>query len=467
MAKSSVVVVEPTDLWAARVAASGGFADSRLNARFANVLACWAAKPADSIPHASDGWSQAKATYRFLDNPRVTPEALLMSYVRTTVQAGRRLPVIYVLHDSTSFNYSSLKATTGLGPINDSPYGRGLHLHTSLAVRPDGTPLGLLHQRYWARPLDKRVMRPQQREPGDRESIKWLEGVGAAEAALTELPAAERPRLIHVCDREGDITDLLRHVADGTDGLVIRNQYDRNVAEAAGSAHAAVAGARPLGRYTVAIAATAKHPARDALIEVRAVMLTVRPATGRQTPIRCALVEARELGMAAASAEPLHWRLWTTEPAVTFVQARAVIAIYQLRPRVEEFHLVLKSGCRVERLELETAARLQKALIIYSGIAVRIAALRDLSRREPRALCTRVLDADEWQALVTHFRGQPPGATTRPPTLAQAVRWIGRLGGHLGRKHDGPPGVRTLWRGWRDLHLLTEGFRAGRNQSAA
>jgi hypothetical protein len=466
MAMARTAVIEPTQLWAARIAADGGFADRRLNNRFAEVLACWATQPADSIPQACADWSEAKATYRFLDNPRVTAEALLMSYVKTTVQAGRRLSVLYVLHDSTSFNYSSLKRTTGLGPINDSPYGRGLHLHSSLAVRPDGTPLGLLHQRYWARPIDKQTVPTQQREPEDRESIKWSNGVKAAEAAFAQLPAAERPRLIHVCDREGDITDLLRHVASGTDGLVIRNQYNRRVAEAAGSANAAVAAARPLGSYTVAVAATAKHPGRDARVEIRAVTLTVHPATGSQAPIRCSLVDAREVGT-AGSTEALHWRLWTTEPVGTFAQASAVIAIYQLRPRVDEFHLVLKSGCQVERLALETARRLEKALIIYSGIAVRIATLRDLSRREPRAACTRVLDADEWQALVTHFSGEPPEPTMQPPTLAQAVRWIARLGGHLGRKHDGPPGVRVLWRGWRDLHLLTDGFRAGRKQSAA
>jgi Transposase DNA-binding/Transposase Tn5 dimerisation domain len=467
MAKSPAVVSEPTDLWAARVAAGGEFIDRRLAARFADLLARWAARPADSIPQACGEWSQAKAAYRFLDNPRVTAAALLRAYVNTTVRAGRRLPVVYILHDSTSFNYSSLKTTAGLGPINDSPYGRGLHLHTSLAVRPDGTPLGLMHQRYWARPIDKRAVPPQQRGPDDRESVKWLDGVRAAETAFARLSADERPRLIHVCDREGDITDLLRHIAAGTDGLVIRNQYDRNVAGPTSSAHAAVAAARPLGRYTVAVAATAKCPARDAVMEVRAVPLTLHPATGSKAPIRCSLVEAREVGPPAGSGEPLHWRLWTTEPAKTFAQARAVIAIYQRRPRIEEFHLVLKSGCRVEQLALETVGRLHKALVIYSGIAVRIATLRDLARHQPRAACTRVLTADEWQALVTHFGGEPLGPATRPPTVAQAVRWIARRGGHLGRKHDGPPGVRTLWRGWRDLHILTEGFRAGRQLSAA
>jgi hypothetical protein len=55
----------------------------------------------------------------------------------------------------------------------------------------------------------------------------------------------------------------------------------------------------------------------------------------------------------------------------------------------------------------------------------------------------------------TQNKGWPADGQA-PPTLQQAVKWIGRLGGHLGRKGDGMPGVKTLWRGFRDLQLLTD-----------
>jgi hypothetical protein len=48
-----------------------------------------------------------------------------------------------------------------------------------------------------------------------------------------------------------------------------------------------------------------------------------------------------------------------------------------------------------------------------------------------------------------------------PPTVCQAVRWIAQLGGFLGRKGDGEPGITTIWRGWSrladmaDLYLIT------------
>src|SRR5207244_12447198 len=109
--------------------------------------------------------------------------------------------------------------------------------------------------------------------------------------------------------------------------------------------------------------------------------------------------------------------------------------------------------------------RLEKALVLYAGVAVRILHLRDLARCEPTTPCTEVLSEEEWQALYAHMHGETPTSKTPVPTVEQATRWIGRLGGHLGRKRDGMPGVRTLWRGWRDLTILVAGYRAGKGHS--
>jgi len=182
----------------------------------------------------------------------------------------------------------------------------------------------------------------------------------------------------------------------------------------------------------------------------------------QRQPLRLAMVEVREVGTPSQGEEAIDWLLWTTEPARTKKQILAVVRAYALRWRIEDFHLVWKQGCRVEQLQLETRHRLEKALVLYAGVAVRIVQLRDLARREPTAPCTEVLTADEWQALYAHIQGETPTATTPVPTIAEATQWIGRLGGHLGRRRDGMPGVRTLWRGWRDLAILVAGFRAGK-----
>ena len=420
MSTTTPPLLPPVDLWATQIAAYADLPDQRLNTRWAAVLACLMAKPSDSIPQASNQPSQAKATYRFLENDRVRPDVLLLSFVRGTVENARGLDLVYVIHDSTSFNYSTLKQTTGLGLLNDLEQARGIHLHTSLALRHDGIALGLVHQHYWVRPPGEKKPPSRQRPFEERESYKWLEGVRATATAFDALPAGQRPRLVHVMDREGDILAVLDQVAAQGDSAVIRSCQNRKVEGEPGLAHAAVGAAPVLGQTVVTVKASAKQPGREAKLAVRSITLAPEPTetSPRSGPPRTYnLVEVREIDYAEEVSEPLHWLLWTLEPATTLADIESILAIYRWRPRIEDFHLVLKSGCQVERLELETAERLQKALVTYSGIAVRILALRDLARQEPQGSCRSCLSDEEWQVLFIHFTGKQPTSRTLPPTL--------------------------------------------------
>jgi Transposase Tn5 dimerisation domain len=44
---------------------------------------------------------------------------------------------------------------------------------------------------------------------------------------------------------------------------------------------------------------------------------------------------------------------------------------------------------------------------------------------------------------------------------------LGKLGGHLGRKGDGEPGVTVLWRGWTSLYATVETLRAYKHSLAS
>lgn len=452
-----------TAVWAAEIAGFAELPDERLNRRFAEVLATFADKPLDSIPQAFGNAGSAKATYRFLQSGRFTFNELLQPLTAITAEHCRRQAVIAVIQDTTSANFSTLTRTTGLGPIGSSGHAKGLYLHTTLAVRLDGVPLGLLHQQCWSRPPEKRDGDHQALPIEDKESRKWLRGINGAETALEILPDAERPRLIHLMDREGDIHEVLETIAGSRDGAIIRCAQNRLVAGRIRHAHDAVATAPLLGTTVVEVPACHGRPKRKARLELRSITVTITPSrkhrghSDRQ-PVTFSLVEAREIN-GPTGVEAMHWLLWTTEPAQALDNALEILRLYKLRWRIEDFHLTLKSGCRAEALELETADRLTKALTLYSAVAVRILTLRELARQEPDAPCTMVLGNDAWKTLWLHFNKKRWTANTPIPTVKQAILWIGRLGGHLNRKRDGMPGVRTLWRGWRDLTVLVAGFR--------
>jgi hypothetical protein len=461
-----------TQLWASRIASYASLADERLNTRLATLLGTLAAKPLDSLPQACGGSSQAQAAYRFFANERIDPDDLLQPVVDATSDACRGLSTLLAVQDTSSLNFSTLTTTKELGPLNDSARARGLHMHTTLAVRDDGLTLGILDQQYWARPLQGRSAPERRQRPiEDKESYKWLLGVEAAEAAWDTLPPEARPRLIHVMDREGDVHEVLQRITDSPHFAVIRCGQNRSVAGAIDKAFAAVEAAPVLATVSQQLPQASQSQAaalqrRRLTLSLRQRQLTIGPDPtkhpGRQ-PLTWTLLDAREENPASGN-EPLHWRLWTNLPIHTLDDLLEALRYYGLRWRVEDFHLTFKSGCRIEKLELEEAQRLIKAAILYAAVAVRIVALRDWARVDPEAPCTVVLTADEWQPLWLRFSKEKLTAKTTPPTIRQATLWIGRLGGHLGRKRDGMPGVRTLWRGMRDLTLLATGYVIGRAQ---
>jgi hypothetical protein len=459
-----------TELWAAHIAAQADLPDERLNTRLGRILQTFADKPLDAIPQAAGNAGQAKAIYRFFSNRRLQLEDVLNPIVDATTDACRGPSTILAIQDSSTANYHTLLSTQGLGTLNASG-ALGLHFHTTIAVQTNGIVAGMLHQSFWARPPEDEPHKGDQRKRPieDKESYKWIEGIEAAEAVIRDgLPPDQRPRLVHVFDREGDIHEVLQRIGDSPHGAIIRAAQNRSVDGDVSRAFQAIAASPLVGTHTIDVPARHGVPRRRARLELRAVHLTLTPSKNypKRPSIRWTLVEVREVH-APAGVEPLHWLLWTTEPADTAAQIIAVARSYAFRWRIEDFHLTLKSGCRIEKLQLETADRLAKAIVTYSAVALRIVALRELAREHPTTPCDTILSTEQWHALCAHFGDAPPTPETPVPTIRDAVKWIGRLGGHLGRKRDGMPGVRTLWRGWRDLAILVAGYRAGLSTRSA
>ena len=160
------------------------------------------------------------------------------------------------------------------------------------------------------------------------------------------------------------------------------------------------------------------------------------------------VIEVKEL--ATDREDKLHWYLLTNEPVASYNDAREKIHWYEMRWPIEIYHKILKSGCKIEDCRLQTAEKLTRYITLMSVVAVRLYQLTMAGRTEPNSPCENYLSEKEWHLLFSYFN-RDKSVPAKSPTTEVAVRWIGMLGGHQGRKSDGPPGIVVILRGWQKL----------------
>jgi hypothetical protein len=345
-----------------------------------------------------------------------------------------------------------------LGPL-DSSLCRGVKVQTSLVLTPQGLPLGVLDQRVWARDAAELGQRHQRRKraPEQKESWRWRVGV---ERTQEKLPA--EVAVLWIADRESDIYFVLATPRRAGMELLIRATHNRALEEPEGGhLHERLAAAPRLGALEVELKRTRKRRPRKARLALRAkrvVIAAPRHAKQRSTlaPVELWAVLAEETGPVPKGQKAIRWLLLSTRPVESVAEAIECVEAYTQRWKVERYHYVLKSGCKMEELQLESAARLERALALYSLIAWRLLYLTYRARRAPAVPCSEALQEQEWKALYAIGSGSIPA---QPPSLREAIRRIAMLGGFLGRKGDGEPGVKALWTGWRRLQDFTLAFQ--------
>ena len=181
------------------------------------------------------------------------------------------------------------------------------------------------------------------------------------------------------------------------------------------------------------------------------------PAHGGAPALAVTAILAREEHPPAGE-QVLEWRLLTNRLAETLEQGGELIDGYRRRWLIEIFCRILKSGCRLEALQLGTLERLERALVIYLSIAGRSLHLVTWGRDCLDLPCTVVFDPEEWQAAwIVAYRCPPP---VTPPTLGMRVRLIAGFGGFLGRKGDGHPGPKAIWEGMQKVRAFAIAFEA-------
>lgn len=408
------------DGWAEQEFGTCELGDERLTRRLVKIVTAEAAQPGASHTTAAGGDAhQAKACYRFLRNGRAEMQVpnLLQTHRTQTLRRGKAYPAILVIQDTCELNFSSRFHCEGLGETKanqTTTLTRSLNLHSSLALEAEGgLPLGVLRLHGYA-PESAQGKDPH-RPIEQKESYRWIEAYQDANHIAALLPGT---RVINVADREGDFFELFdwrrRQPAGAKAHLLVRAQHDRKLAGTDAKLFAALADAPLAATVKITVPRQREHlgtpaapgrpglPAREAVVELRyqAVTLAVpeTPALRGRPPLPVCAIHLQEKNP-PEGATAVHWILLTTLPVASRKQALKCVRWYCRRWRIEEWHRVLKSGCKILEHQHHDAATLLRAIALDAVIAWRIMLLGLLGREVPGLPAELVFDTAECEAL--------------------------------------------------------------------
>ena len=444
--------------------------DARLNRRLGTMLSALGERPGKSLPTAFQDWANTKAAYRFFANENVSEDRILKGhFAASALRIQATDGPILILQDTTEFSFKRsapekigfTKVSTGR-KLKDGRHSKhaicGLLMHASLAITPEGLPLGLTAAKFWSRSKFKgtaalkRKINPTRVPIEQKESMRWLDNLRLS----TELTGAPE-RCVHIGDRESDIYELYCLAEDLGTSFLVRSCVDRLAEDGDTTIARVMDAAQPSGTHEISFR-DAQGKDQRAVLSIRYATMTVRPPIGKQKKYRhqqLQIIHAEEISPPEGRA-PVFWKLITNLPVETHADAVHKLEWYALRWNIETFFRTLKTGCRIEDVRLASADRLANCIALCCVVAWRVSWLTILRRRSPTASPAAVFTEIECRLLE---RSTPERKLDGPRDLDFFIRAVARLGGYLDRNSDPPPGTTVVWRGFSRLADLVEGAR--------
>jgi hypothetical protein len=389
--------------WAEHEFGGAPLGDKRLSRRLVNVAHAKAQTPGQAFSGAAKGdWAATKAYYRMIDQPEdsaVNLATILQPHRERTARRMKGQKTVLCVQDGSELNYTNLEKCSGLGDLKANQTGakmKGLLLHSTFAIAPNGLPLGV---------LKAQCMAPETRSPDDqrkpskipieeKKTFVWIEH----HRDLVDLAATmPQTQLVNVGDREADFFELFdeqRH--SPCVDLLIRAQHDRTLSEAPFKLFAAIRQTSVQSRVRVSVPkqsarpkkskqkAKPARPGRQAELALRHLTIQLpAPSYYRdKEPVEIQLIHAVEENPPQGT-KAVEWFLLTTLNVDSAKDLEKCLRWYTLRWRIEDWHRVLKSGCKIDDLAHETAERLRRAIGINLVIAWRIMLMTLLGRETP------------------------------------------------------------------------------------
>jgi len=435
--------------------------DKRLNQRSQRIIEALGANPEASVNAACDGLNETLAAYRFFDHNSIQPDDILKPHAVATRHRIREHPVVLIAQDTTELDYTDHPPTDARCLNKKDRFG--LYDHTHLAVAPSGLSLGVVGVEYFDRE-EEGLGKSKERSKlpiEEKESLRWLTGYRLACELSRDCPETQ---IVSIADREADLYDIFMEAekqakehAQSAD-FIIRAKIPRSLPQRDPEAgpHAykkvrdEVSNSELRATQTIDLPRTPKRAARVAKLEVRAIRVTVKPPHERSflptVTYNVVLVEEVD---GPHDGTDVSWLLITSLPIDTLTEIQRVIDYYVARWTIEVFFRVFKTGCQVEKIQLETLPRLKNCLAFYKIIAWRIMHLTYLNRECPTLPCDVVFDDCEWKSVWRVVTKTELPKTL--PTLSEFMCLLTQLGGYNNRKTESPPGPQPVWVGIRRM----------------
>ncbi len=412
--------------------------DKRLNERAQLIFARLRNKYGQPLSKVFKKSSELKRAYEFFANLKTSFEKLVKLSHYQTANRVKNLPLILSVGDTTFLDYKKIKIKREeYGPIGNG--GNGLILHSNLAIEPNsGEPLGLLWSKIWkrARKIAGKQIPKKAKDFEEKESYKWVESLKKVPQGLAEETGNSLPKIIHIFDREGDVSEVFEEVQKHDNcGVLIRAAHNRSLSDEEDYLWDYVSKQAVQFEQEIELPKNHKRKKRTATLAIRfcPVKLRSRQRLKSTESFDVYAVYAEEINPPSGE-ELISWMLLTTENVATNSEALTILRWYSYRWLIEEYHKILKSGCQVESYRL-AGDSMEVLLGFLTPIAADLLRMTYLNRTQPDCTAETILTPLQIKVLTALSSNTKPQTKSKriepvPGTIAWAIHGIARLGGY-------------------------------------
>jgi hypothetical protein len=424
--------------------------DKRLNTRAKKLVANLSRDASLSIPNANKTWAETHAAYRFFDNDKVSFVSIMSGHWAETLKRIKNESVILVPQDTTFLNFATDDKSKEMGTLRVKKSNQQL-LHTSIAITPGRVNLGVVDGTLWQR--EDKAVETSHRAEEEKESQRWLSHYKSACHLQEKSPETT---VVSIADREGDIHDWYQLAEDtpidSRASYIVRAKINRALYvndDERTSLWDYMNGLNHLGKYIITLPQKSGRPGREANVKVYVSEIELAGRGKKRRPLFLNAVYVKEVKPPKGE-KGIEWMLLTDLPLDDMKNAKMIIDWYQCRWEIEIYFRVLKGSCDIEKNRFRNKKRMFNCIAVYMIISWRLHGMTMQARHSPDLPCNEAFSDTEWEIL---FRVSNKGLPLpkEPPSTKTMVRMLAQLGGFLGRKGDGEPGVKTIWQGYNKL----------------